>query len=177
MKITPQLLAAVAVVAIGGAVSGAAIGDSPVLPRSSQETLPQAQIAFAPSSPRSSSERPPNHYPLKTQEGTVPVAELALHGRYRDTAHARSMMRAKEAELRPADYAENYYDEAEVERLAHADAYVQHPAQAQTMTTRYTEPQQTDVAPVQQAPADAVEMRVGNAKSIDVAAALANSRR
>ena len=185
MKITPQLLAAVAVVAIGGAVSGAAIGDSPVLPRSSQETLPQAQVAFVPSSPRSSSERPPNHYPLKTQEGTVPVAELALHGRYRDTAHARSMMRAREAELRPAEYAGNYYDEAEVERLAYADAYTQRADQAQSMNSRYPDPQQADAARVQQtpaevvatAPADTVEIRVGNAKSIDVAAALENSRR
>ena len=175
MKITPQLLAAVAVVAIGGAVSGAAIGDSPVLPRSSQETLPEAQVSFVPGSHKTSAERPPNHYPLETKDGTIPVAELSLHGRYRDTAHARSMMRARDAEQNSVDHAGNYYSDAEVERLAFAEDYGPRPVDPQQSAAARTE--QASAEPVTPEPADFVEMRRGNAKSIDVAAALASNGR
>ena len=182
MKISPHLLVAAAVVAVGGAVGGSAIGDSPIIARSSQDSLPEAQVAFVPQTPRQASERPPNQYPLQTDEGTIPVAELALHGRYRDTAHARSMLRANRQEQATLASVEQYYSDADVERLAHSDLNAD---RSQQMSAGYVPqqqpPEQTQaVTPAQPEPAatqaNSGEVRIGNAKSIDVAAALEDRR-
>ena len=84
MKFTPHILGAVAIVGIAGAVSGATIGDSPVLTRGHSDTLPEAPIVRAGDNGRLAAKSPPNHYPLKTPQGTIPVEELALRGRLRD---------------------------------------------------------------------------------------------
>ncbi len=84
MKFTPQILGAVAVVAIAGALAGGAIGESPVLLRGQTDSLPEAPIMSAADDAMRSDRRPPDHYPLETPNGTVEVAELALHGRLRD---------------------------------------------------------------------------------------------
>ncbi|MBX7528562.1 hypothetical protein [Qipengyuania vesicularis] len=84
MKYAPHLLGAIAVVAIVGAVSGASVGDSPILIRGHHESLPEARIVRAANADLRDTSRPPDHYPLETPQGTVEVAELALHGRLRD---------------------------------------------------------------------------------------------
>lgn len=181
MKISPHLLVAAAVVAVGGAVGGSAIGDSPIIARSSQDSLPEAQVATAPQSPRKAAERPPNQYPLQTDEGTIPVAELALHGRYRDTAHARSMLRANRQKQATLASVDQYYSDADVERLAYSDLNADRsqqmsagygPQQPPEHTQAVTPPQPKPAAPQ----ADSSEVRIGNAKSIDVAAALEDRR-
>lgn len=84
MRYAPHLLGAIALVAIVGAVSGASVGDSPILVRGHHETLPEARIVRAANADLRDTSRPPDHYPLETPQGTVEVAELALHGRLRD---------------------------------------------------------------------------------------------
>ncbi|MXO97256.1 hypothetical protein GRI34_12595 [Erythrobacter aquimaris] len=182
MKISPHLLVAAALVAVGGAVGGSAIGDSPIIARSSQDSLPEAQIAFAPQTPRQASERPPNQYPLQTADGTIPVAELALHGRYRDTAHARSMLRAKDQEQATPASVEQYYSDEEIERLAYSDLNAGQSRQMAAEYSRLERPsEQTPSSPLPQADpgvpsAASSEVWIGNAKSIDVAAALEDGR-
>lgn len=84
MKFTPHILGAVAIVAIAGAVSGATIGESPVVERGLTESTPEAPIVRASNTALRDAKRLPDHYPLHTPNGTIEVAELALHGRLRD---------------------------------------------------------------------------------------------
>lgn len=118
MKFAPQILGAVAVVAIAGAVSGATIGDSPVLKRGLTESMPEAPIVSASNAAMRDSKRPPDHYPLKTQDGTIEVAELSLHGRMRDRGGDMWWEgRGDDRAYMSAGY--NFYETASPERIEH----------------------------------------------------------
>ena len=181
MRYLPHSLAALAVVAIAGAVSGEAIGDSPVLKADVQETLPDAQPMSATQLPSPSSKRPPDQYPLETPDGVIEVGELAMHGRLRDTPHAHWWRNANR-DL-GAQY-EAQYDEADLARLAHEEALIaytaQPPAPAPAMeqvqapqrVTRAEAPMALAEPAAPEPPAPAARASIGNAKSIDVAAAL-----
>lgn len=115
MPLVGFAIAAMTVMGVG-AISGSAIGKSPML-MSDDDVLPSAS---APSSTRHfSSQRLPDHYPLVTPDGTVPVAELAMRGRYRD----RQVM--FEDDVDRAELAADYgyqFDDGEIDRLAHGPA-------------------------------------------------------
>lgn len=122
MKYAPHIAGAVAVITLAGAFSGAAIGDSRILERDRYDTLPEAQVVTAGNADLRSGERPPDHYPLETPEGTIEVAELALHGRMRGSSDGMwwEERGAERVEL-AADYGE-FYASADAERLAHEEA-------------------------------------------------------
>lgn len=191
MKFAPQILGAVAIVAIAGAVSGAMIGDSPVLKEGYSDTLPETPIIGASNDGLRNMASLPDHYPLKTPEGTIEVAELALHGRLHDRGGSIWREdRSKESAELSAGY--DFYETASPERIAHEEALLAYtggraegqdrpmetgPPARQRITRAeapmaLAEPVKIEIAGHSQAaPA---EPRIGNSKTVDVAAALAH---
>ncbi|MXO49329.1 hypothetical protein GRI69_13805 [Erythrobacter vulgaris] len=191
MKFAPQILSAVAVVAIAGAVSGATIGDSPVLKEGHGDTLPEAPIINASNDALRHTTRPPDHYPLKTPEGTIEVAELALHGRLHD--RGGNMWwddRSDQSVDMNAGY--DFYETASPERIAREEALLAytggradghsrpveeiHDPVLQRVTRAeapmvLAEPAELEVA--ESSDRTAAEPRIGNSKTVNVAAALA----
>lgn len=111
------LLGAAAITAgvvLAGAQSGTAIGSMPV-------TDHQAGLAFERPAARPPQPAPPvrqdlpNHYPLVTPNGTIPVAALALHGRLRGSRDA--LWEEPAAVALRADYGDEL-SEFEIDRLA-----------------------------------------------------------
>ncbi len=190
MKITPQVLGAVAVVAIAGAVSGATIADTPMLTRSHSDTLPEAQIVSVGNQALRSAERPPNHYPLVTPDGTIEVAELALHGRMRDRGGA---MWWDDGDTDRVDLNAEYdfYATASPERIEHERRLLAFTEGPQEQSARHTSSQTVTRAEAPMALAEPVAVvvttpaparpqlasttQVGGAQSVDVSAALSTS--
>ena len=184
MKFTPQILGAVAVIAIAGAVSGATIADTPMLTRGHPDTLPKAQIVSYDRQTTQWAKAPPNHYPLKTPNGTIEVAELALHGRMRDRGGDMWWERrdTERAQLN-AEY--DFYATASPERIAHERrllAFTEGTSEPGATQAPASQPVSRAEAPM--ALADPVEVtvaeprpaqsaRVGNVKTINVSQALA----
>ena len=109
-------------VVLGGMLTGEAIGETPMLQKRGHEfALPQTP---APQVSRTASQSTPNHYPLVTPEGTIPVAELAFHGRLRD--QRLEWFDQGDTQRLDADY-ENFFDEAEVDALASGPAVTREP--------------------------------------------------
>lgn len=190
MKFTPHIIGAAALVTLGGAVSGAYIGTSPVLEREARDSLPEAPIIMASNPSAGSSERPPDHYPLVTPERTVPVAELALRGRLRDSAHAH-WMRGDDGEgTQLAAYNDIEYSDDDLYRLAREKALIAYTASEPQLQDASGDIAYSDshaagqspsagsapLAPPEQVAASPVtaSRKVGNAKVVDVAAALAS---
>ena len=87
MRILPYFAGAAVIVAIGGAVAGAAIDTTPRQIHDSPSVAPSGDIAFDDdvSKPVTA-----NHYPLKTGGRTIEVAELRERGLYSQDRYARS---------------------------------------------------------------------------------------
>ncbi len=86
-RLDPRWYAAPLLVAVvvAGAVGGSAIGSTPIL-KNAEAVLPEAR--HGPQVGDYEPDRappPPDHYPLVTPTGTVPVAALAVHGRLRNS--------------------------------------------------------------------------------------------
>ncbi|MBD3731002.1 MAG: hypothetical protein IE933_15025 [Sphingomonadales bacterium] len=87
MKVPPLLLGACALACLTGASLGATTNTRPLGDADSplaglpSHTASAAQYALA-------STDTPDHYPLVTPQGTIPVADLAIHGRLRDEYRA-----------------------------------------------------------------------------------------
>ena len=114
----PRLTAFIAAALVAGAVgaaSGQAIGDTPILRGGSEQALPLAKTPYEAVEGQTETERPPDHYPLVTPDGTIPVAELALHGRMRDRDDG--WYAVEEPVFLDAQY-EDDFSEAEIDRLA-----------------------------------------------------------
>jgi hypothetical protein len=75
----------VALVVLAGAISGIAIGSASVVKRERVSIIEPAKDRGTGRFKRGYSEPLPNHYPLVTPNGTVPVAALATHGRLRNS--------------------------------------------------------------------------------------------
>ncbi|GMM92626.1 hypothetical protein [Qipengyuania sp. MTN3-11] len=108
---------ALGLVAIGGATAGMSIGASPMVAKgiggSESFGREDGAISSAFYEPRP---RQPDHYPLVTPQGTVPIAELALRGRLRNN---RSGADWSEPEYIPAeDDFPDQYSLAELDDLA-----------------------------------------------------------
>jgi hypothetical protein len=78
-------LPSVFAVMIAGAFTGSAIGSAPI-PQRVGDTIPAAHSdRGVDAAERKTGEPRPDHYPLVTPAGTIPVAALAMHGRLRHT--------------------------------------------------------------------------------------------
>lgn len=109
-------------VVLGGMLTGEAIGDTPILQKRGHKfAIPQTP---APEVSRTASRNTPDHYPLVTPEGTIPVAELAFHGRLRD--QRLEWFDQGDTQRLDADY-ENFFDQAEVDALASGPAVTREP--------------------------------------------------
>ena len=167
MTMSPMLWGAGLACALGGAIAGNALGSTPPLDRSTIAMLYQTHETTEGMS--AEGERPPDHYPLVTRNGTVPVGELAMRGLY--------SQRRYQAYLYAADYApaeavyedyqpgEEWRDERTREALAAADA-ANHSEFA-------ADAEKEAVLPLQLAAGPATVSPEGNAKLIDVQATLA----
>lgn len=83
MKLPPWILGAAALVPIAGAAIGANINTTPVGSVDDvTQTVPQQQLNVARIEPYTSQPRLPDHYAMKTPEGRIEIAELAMRGRY-----------------------------------------------------------------------------------------------
>ena len=87
MRALPYIAGAVAVVAIGGAVAGAAIDTTPRRIHDSVQTTGNNAIAF--DNDDTSKIAPANHYRLETRDGTYEVAQLRERGLYSQDRYAR----------------------------------------------------------------------------------------
>lgn len=87
MTMSPMPLLAVLACALGGAIAGNAVGSSPVTDRSTVETYYQSHA----SAPLDVAEQRalPDHYPLVTGRGVVPVAELSDRGLFSQARYRR----------------------------------------------------------------------------------------
>lgn len=80
MTKSPILWGAGLACALGGAVAGNALGSTPILDRPAAEAFyQQHETAYG---SETTQEALPDHYPLVTREGTVPVAALSDRGLY-----------------------------------------------------------------------------------------------
>jgi hypothetical protein len=112
-------------------------------------------------------ESPPDHYPLETRAGTVPVAELGMRGLY-SQARYRALTYAYVSDYRPAEFAADYQPasyESDDESVRIGD-----PAPAARLPES---PEARPEAPLQLAAGPASIAPEGQAKLIDVQATLA----
>lgn len=185
MKFALSLTGAVIVVAIAGAVSGAAIGGSNMLARAHSETLPEGRIVTVSNDAMLNSERPPDHYPLKTPKGTIEVAELALHGRLRERGGTMWWENRSDETVRvEAGY--DFHRTANPERIAREEAllaftggradYQEHAADTRAddrrlrRITRAEAPMElADPVGVTGSPVEPQTAKTGKAKSIEIA--------
>lgn len=191
MKYTPHILGAVALAAIAGALSGATIGDSRVLERSQDDTLPEARLIAASNQAMRDGRRLPDHYPLKTPDGTIEVAELALHGRLRDRGGDMWWQERNDDPVHARkDY--DFYETASPERIAREQALlaftggqaeghsndIREPAPAgRTRLSRAEAPmalaEPAEVTKRDRTAVHASDAGIGNSRTVDVTAALA----
>ena len=192
MKYTPHILGAVAMVAIAGALSGATIGESRMLAGGQGDNLPETQLVTASNQAMRDAKSLPDHYPLKTPEGTIEVAELALHGRLRDRG---GDMRWQDRNNEPDRAGDSYdfYETASPERIAHEEALLAftggkadgqdrirdtEPAE-HTRLSRAEAPmalaEPTEITTNDRDVVELSEANIGKSKTIDVTAALAQN--
>ena len=129
---SPRMMAALSVVAIGGATAGMTIGGSPMVMKGVGGADPLAGNGSAPASDAYRPQAPqPDHYPLVTPTGTVPVAELALRGHLRNS---RSSWYREEPDyvLRTDDFPDQYSDD-ELAQLAAFDSAPEYRSEQRNM--------------------------------------------
>lgn len=102
MTMSPMLWGASLACALGGAVAGNALGSTPILDRPTIGSFYQSHEDSV-SGREAEDERPPDHYPLKTRAGIVPVAELGMRGLY-SQARYRAVAYYQPVEYTAADY-------------------------------------------------------------------------
>ena len=163
MSKSPMLWGAGLACALGGAIAGNALGSAPVLDRSTVATLYQTHETAEPI--MRDGEMPPDHYPLVTKAGTVPVGELSMRGlysqrRYRAFAYAADYAPA-EVHVDEWRYDEDWRPQASDQALAVGD-----PAPEAADAGEAEEPLQLAAGPASIA-------AEGQAKTVDVNAALA----
>lgn len=164
MTRSPMLWSAGLACALGGAVAGTALGSTPVPNRPAigaiYQTHEQAMGSSA-AQPRAL----PDHYPLVTRDGIVPVEELSDRGLF---GQARYRALYGPAPYGPAGVAEVSYEPDNADSAAPGDASlaIGDPAPQQTGAAEAPAPLALAAGPAGLTPA-------GQAKTIDVQAALA----
>lgn len=160
MTKSPILWGAGLACALGGAFAGNAVGSTPPLDRSTIAMIYQSHVgAVQDARPR---ELLPNHYPLVTMQGTVPVTELATRGLYSQRRY-RALFQA-------VDYTPVQSEAA----TDPAEAYAGYQTPGESAQAGDTQPTEVPAQPLQLAAGPAtVAITRGNAKLIDVQATLA----
>lgn len=158
----PFLRGAALACALRGAVAGTAIGSTPILDRSVLAAYYQSHDAGAVEARRRAL---PDHYPLVTPQGTVPVAALAERGLF-----SQARYRALDA---PFGDAPASFDPASQEPpAAQPGLQLAEPAGREALAVAPA-PAQDAPAPLALADAPALVGDEGRAKLIDVRAELA----
>ena len=139
--------AAAIVCAAVGAVSGQAIGETPMMRGGTDETISSAGALATDHSRIANSEPLPDHYPLETPEGIIPVAELALHGRLRD--RAGGFYASEEPAMLDSHY-DYQLDEEEIEQLAEDGSL--HSSASQRVASKASGSREPEEEPVQHGP-------------------------
>ena len=125
-------------VVLGGMLTGEAIGETPMLQKRGHEfAIPQTPAPSQASNARAASRNTPDHYPLVTPKGTIPVAELAFHGRLRE--QRMDWFDQGDAARLDAEY-DNFFDEADVESLANGPAVTREKIRPSGMQDRAPQP-------------------------------------
>ena len=166
MTKSPMLWGAGLACALGGAVAGTALGSTPILDRPVFGSFYQSHNDTATAA--QAERQLPDHYPLVTREGTVPVAQLAERGLYsqsRYRAYVYADYTPPEVQLDEYRPGEEWRDEATREAYAMADRATS-PGPSGEPETKASEPLQLAAGPAN------VEGH-GDAKLVDVNAALA----
>ena len=133
-------------VVLGGMLTGEAIGETPMLQKRGHEfAIPQTPAPSLTSNARAASRNTPDHYPLVTPEGTIPVAELAFHGRLREQRMDR--FDHGDTTRLDADY-DNFFDEAEVDALATGPAVTREPIEQSNVSAPAPKPRSTPAGAV-----------------------------
>lgn len=162
---SPMLWGAGLACALGGAVAGTALGSTPILDRPALGTYYQSH-EMAPASSTVERRVLPDHYPLETRDGTIPVAALADRGLYSQRRY-RALYASYENPQ--AQFAEaSYHVQADEPRFpSHDDGLsIGDPAPEQAAPTE-AEP------PLDLATGPSTLTAAGRAKTIDVETALA----
>ena len=166
MTKSPMLWGAGLACALGGAVAGTALGSTPILDRPVFGSFYQSHDDTA--SAAQAERQLPDHYPLVTREGTVPVAQLAERGLYSQSRY-RAFYYADYVppEVEPVEYrpGQEWRDETTREAFAMADRAAS-PEPPREPEVEASEPLQLAAGPA------SVESE-GEAKLVDVNAALA----
>ena len=167
MTMSPIVWGASLACALGGALAGNALGSTPMLDRPAIGSFYQSHEDGA-AGRAVEGERPPDHYPLVTRSGTVPVAELGMRGLY---SQARYRATIYAADYEPVEFAAADYDPAEDHARYHtADESVGIGDAAREIQPA---PAPAAPAPLQLAAGPASVEGQGTAKLIDVRATLA----
>lgn len=156
----PALWGAALASALGGAIAGNALGSVQPIDRSVLTEMYQSHPSTT--GYASGDDRPPDHYPLVTRAGTVPVAELATRGLYR------------QARYQPRVYAANYggYEPA-VETYQYDEGWSGHTEMTAPTSSASPEPPKSAADGALRLAAEPATLSVpGAAKTIDVGAAL-----
>ncbi len=136
---------------VAGALAGNALGSAPVTDRSTIEMFYQLhETAYA---DREDERVPPNHYPLVTRRGVVPVAQLSDRGLF---SQARYRSYDIAADYVSDDPGPGFVDSYDVEPAGQSEARAQELSAAEPLSLAAGPAQVT-----------------GQAKTIDVQAALA----
>ena len=166
---SPMLWGAGLACALGGAVAGNALGSSQPLDRSTIGMLYQSH-EMPMQEPRAS-EPLPDHYPLVTRSGTVPVAELSTRGLY-SQARYRALLYA--ADYGPDEFVADYQPDPNFARYETADESVRIGDAAAEEPETVAHADQPDASPpLALGDGPATVEPEGRAKLIDVKAALA----
>ena len=162
MTKSPVLWGAGLACALGGAIAGNALGSTPPLDHSIVASFYQTHETSE--QPARDNEPLPDHYPLVTKAGTVPVGELSMRGLY---SQRRYRAFAYAADYGPSDahvdewrYREDWRPQVTDEALAIGDPV------PEPVPSEAAEPLQLAAGPASLAPE-------GQAKTVDVNAALA----
>ena len=172
MTMSPMLWGASLACALGGAVAGNALGSTPILDRPTIGSFYQSHEDSV-SGREAEGERPPDHYPLTTRSGTVPVAELGMRGIY-SQARYRAVTYAADyhpVEFTVADYGPTEAIERYEDAIDNTGSGYDRPEEASSMPETAAK---SDVpAPLQLAAGPATVPAEGRAKMIHVPDVLA----
>lgn len=144
--------------ALGGAVAGNALGSVPIIDRSMLQTYYQMHASSTATAPGRTL---PDHYPLVTREGTVPVAALSERGLY-SQARYKAFVYAYSGDPGPAPMPADWPADAP------AKPTPERPAMAELAAAAEADPQEIVREPLELAAGPAALAEAGQARLIDV---------
>lgn len=162
MTRSPMVWGASLACALGGAFAGHAVGSTPVLMPSELETYYQNHESSAGFD--NARTALPDHYPLVTRAGTVPVAALSDRGLYSQRRYQATIMAADYGPMENSDPvpSDQWRDDALATDIP-----------GDGMNTQAREPADNGVEPLTLAAGPAAVEPVGKAKIVNVAAMMA----